>query len=175
MKRIIVIGTLHAGLTPNSELEQVLEKHKPDQLLLEISQEDIEFENVDSYPPEMVFAYKWAIHNAIKVYGFDCKMNVFSEGVNQADNQTVIADQKKVMGKLTWKDMNKEDNLRILDVPSENKLIDQDKEKKREIKMLENIKKLDLYGTVIILTGCKHLKLFEENLNGAIFPLRQMT
>lgn len=172
MKRIIVIGTLHAGLTPNLELEQVLEKYKPNQLLVEIDQEDIDAGNISLYPPEMIFAYSWAISKSIKVYGFDCKMNIFSEEKNQTDNQVVIMDQKRVMGKLTWKDMNKKDNLKILNVPLEDGLIDQNKEKEREIKMLENIRSLNLNGTVVVLTGCKHLKLFEENLNEAIFPFR---
>lgn len=173
MKKIIIIGTLHAGLTPNLELKQVLGKYKPNRLLVEIAQEDIDAGTVDSYPPEMVFAYEWAISNSIKVYGFDCKMNIFLEGKNQTDNQVVILDQKKVMGKLTWKDMNKENNLKLLHLSSEKELINKRKEKEREMEMLKNIKnKLESSGTTLIITGCGHLKFFEENFHKAVFPLR---
>ena len=40
-RKIIVIGTLHAGITPNNELKAVIESFKPDQLLVEIANDDI--------------------------------------------------------------------------------------------------------------------------------------
>jgi hypothetical protein len=173
MKKIVIIGTLHGGLTPESELFDVLEKFKPVNLLVEIAQEDIDNGEIRSYPPEMIFAYKWGVDNKVKVGGFDYKMNIFAEGKTQIDNQDVINKQKKAMDGFTWKDMNKDENMKILDVPSENDLVDKDKESEREKRMLENIeRKLADDPIILIVTGCVHLKLFEENIKGAIFPFR---
>jgi len=83
-----------------------------------------------------------------------------------------IGDQKKAMKNLTWKDMNKKNNLMLLDVSSEEKLIDKKKEIKREQEMLKNIKKKLGTGNTLIITGCGHLNFFERNLKNAIFPLR---
>jgi len=94
MTNIIIISTLHAGITPNNELEEIFKKYKPDQILVEISQEDIEKNNLNSYPPEMIFTYQWAKSNGIKVAGFDSKINVFKDGVTSADNQELIQKQK---------------------------------------------------------------------------------
>lgn len=173
MEKIIIIGTLHAGSTPDRELAEVLEKYKSDQLLVEIAQADIDAGKIDDYPPEMIFAYNWAKNNGIDVFGFDSKINVFAEGKTQADNQALIDEQERVMGALTWKDMNNEENLKILSVPGESELIDEEKEQARERELLENIKiRLAIDKTTLIVTGCGHLKFFEENLIGAIVPLK---
>ena len=41
MRKIIIIGTIHSGFTPNKELEEVLEKYHPKQLFVEIAEEDV--------------------------------------------------------------------------------------------------------------------------------------
>lgn len=41
MLKIIIIGTLHAGLTPVKELEGEFIEYKPDQILVEIAANDI--------------------------------------------------------------------------------------------------------------------------------------
>lgn len=94
-RKIIVIGTLHAGITPNNELKEVMESFKPDQLLVEIARDDIVENNVSSYPPEMIFAFEWAKVNNVQVDGFDSKIHVFREGVVPQDNEALIDKQKK--------------------------------------------------------------------------------
>ena len=41
MRKIIIIGTLHVGLTPDNELKEVLEEYNPDQILVEIDEKDL--------------------------------------------------------------------------------------------------------------------------------------
>ncbi len=173
MKKIIILGTLHAGLTPEDELKEVLEEYNPHQLLIEIAEEDIKNGKFDSYPPEMVFAYNWAKKNKVKVNGFDSKIDVLRKGMTEEDNQKLIEKQKKLMNIFTWKDMNKTENLKKLDADSAKNLIDQKKEEKREFEMLKNIKNSMIEnGKILIITGCGHLDFFEKYISNAIFPFR---
>lgn len=172
-RKIIVIGTLHAGITPNNELKEVIESFQPDQLLIEIASDDIIKNDLSSYPPEMIFAFEWAKNNNVKVMGFDSKINVFRKGVMPEDNQVTIEKQKKLIKKLSWKDFNKIKNEKLLDVDDLNNLIDQDKERVRENEMLKNIEAHIIEsGTVVIITGTAHLNFFERNIKDAIFPFR---
>lgn len=173
MRKIIIIGTLHSGLTPEDELKEVLERYNPDQLLIEIAEEDIKNGKFDFYPPEMIFAYNWAKKNKVKVNGFDSKMDVLRKGMTEEDNQKVIEEQKKVMNNFTWKDMNKTETLKKLDTDSAKNLIDHKKEEKREFELLKNIKDSMIEnGKILIITGCGHLDFFEEDIRNAFFPFR---
>ncbi len=172
-RRIIIIGTLHAGITPNNELQGLIENFEPNQLLVEIANDDIVQNNISSYPPEMVFALEWAKSNKIQVVGFDSKINVFREGVVPEDNQIMIEKQKELIKKLSWKDFNKSENEKLLDIDGSDELIDQEKERLRENEMLKNIEmNIIQNGTVIIITGIAHLNFFKQNIKDAIFPLR---
>ena len=173
MKKIIIIGTLHAGLTPKNELKEVLEKYNPNQLLIEIAEEDIKNREFYSYPLEMVFAYDWANKNKVKVNGFDLKIDVLRKGMKEEDNQKVIEEQKKLMNNFSWKDMNKAENLKKLDTDSAKNLVDSKKEEKREFEMLKNIKNSMIdNGKILIITGCGHLDFFEKHIINAVFPFR---
>lgn len=172
-RKIIVIGTLHADLTPNNELKEVLEKLKPDQLFVEIANVDIDKNNLSSYPPEMIFSLEWAKHNNVSVMGFDSKINIFRNGVVPEDNQALIDKQKKMIKKLSWKDFNRKGNEKILDVEGLDGVVDQEKEKMRELEMLKNIQDNIIdSGVVVIITGIAHLSFFERNVKDAIFHFR---
>lgn len=172
-RKIIVIGTLHAGITPNNELKEIIESFEPNQLLIEIANDDIVKNDINSYPPEMIFAFEWAKNNNVKVAGFDSKINVFREGVMPKDNQAIIEKQKKLIKNLSWKDFNKIENEKLLDIDGLDELIDQDKEKVRESEMLKNIEtNIAESGTIVIITGTAHLNFFEQNIKDAIFPFR---
>ena len=173
MRKIIIIGTLHAGLTDEIELKHLLEKYNPDQVFVEIAQEDIDKGKINSYPPEMISIYGWAIEQDIVVNGFDSKINTLRERLTNKDNQAVIEEQKKIMKNFNWKDMNKEKNNGLLHIPSLDLLVDKEKEAKRELEMLAKINSVMVsQGTVLIVTGCGHLNFFEKMLPDAIFPLR---
>ncbi|PIZ54776.1 hypothetical protein COY25_01780 [Candidatus Uhrbacteria bacterium CG_4_10_14_0_2_um_filter_41_7] len=172
-RKIIVIGTLHAGITPNNELKAVIESFKPDQLLVEIANDDITKNDLSSYPSEMIFAFEWAKSNNVKVAGFDSKIDVFREGAIPEDNQAIIEKQKKMIKKLSWKDFNKIENEKLLDVDGLDELIDQNKERVRENEMLQNIEaNIIESGTIVVITGTAHLNFFERNIQDAIFPFR---
>lgn len=173
-KKIIIIGTLHAGLTPNNELEEVIKGYNPDQLFVEIANDDILKNDLISYPPEMIFAFEWAKSNNIKVMGFDSKINVFRDGVTPEGNQDLIEKQKKLINEISWKDFNKTENEKLLDVDGMDELINPDKERMREEEMIKNIEASTIKnGTILVITGIAHLNFFETNIKDAIFPFRK--
>jgi hypothetical protein len=173
MLKIIIIGTLHADLTPVKELESEFIKYKPDQILVEIAEGEIKNENILKYPPEMIFTYNWAKKNKIKVNGFDAKINIFKSGITDADNLKLLKKQKKLLKNYSWKDLNKKENDELLNINDLNKIIDRKKEREREIKMLSNIRKLIIKnGAVLVVTGSAHLNFFEKHFKKAIFPYR---
>ncbi len=173
MKKIYIIGTLHGNCTPKNELEDILENLQPNQLMIEISQKDIENKNFKNYPDEMVFGYNWAQKNKILVFGFDSDISELAKGKTDQDNQTVMDLQKEIIDKYDWKDFNKEEYLKLLDVPGAKKLVDKERAKQREQEMLKNIQRnLASEGTIAILTGCGHLDFFEKEIPEAIFPLK---
>ena len=169
MRKIFIIGTVHKGLTKLEELKKALEKISPDQLLIEIEDKDLRMEIFDKYSNEMVFAYKWAKSNKIDVRGFDFSFDVSKEGAN---NEEAIKESKRAIKNISWKELNREKNIKILD-KIYFKYVDLDKDRIREERMLNNINKLILKnGIIVILTGIGHLRFFEENLKEAIFPFR---
>ncbi len=123
----------------------------------------------------MIFAYHWAQNNNIEVKGFDSKIDVRALGIQKDQEKMVIEEEKEIEKemKLGWKDMNKENNLRLYDTELWRKLIDWKKWNQREKEMLDNIQKLIIKeGTIVIVTGAAHLTFFEKNIKEAIFPFR---
>jgi len=173
MRKIIIIGTLHSGSTPEDELEKVLQEYDADQIFVEISEEDIGNRELKDYPKEMVFAFNWAEKKGVKVNGYDPKTDIFRKGMTELDNKKVIEEQEGLMEEFNWKDMNKVVNLRKLDTEAGKNLVDPDKAEEREFEMLGNIEREMIHkGVILILTGCGHLDFFEKHIKGAIFPFR---
>ena len=130
---------------------------------------------LDSYSPEMVFAYTWAKKKKVKVSGFDSKMRILKTGMTKEDNQKVVDDQKMLMKNYSWKDMNQMKYLRRLNTNSAQNLSDSKKEEKREFEMLRNINTLMINeGKILIITGCGHLDFFEKQILSALFPFRYL-
>jgi len=173
MRTIIVIGTLHEGLTPEKELKVVLNKVKPHQLLVEIEEKDVRIGNIRKYPIEMRCAYRWAMTRKINVKGFDSPIKVLKNGITSQYLRNVINKAKELMKHYTWKEMNnKKNNIRLDALISP--LIDPVKNLEREREMLWNIRRAMIQnGKVLIITGAGHLKFFEKNLKKAVFPLRK--
>ncbi|OGD32486.1 hypothetical protein A3C91_02545 [Candidatus Azambacteria bacterium RIFCSPHIGHO2_02_FULL_52_12] len=169
---LIVIGTLHAGLTPEHELLKLLEKYSPTQLLVEIGDNKLGTEKMaSSYPPEMLFAYQWAKNKGINVRGFDSGIDTLKEGLTEKDNQRAIEESKAAMKGMTWKDLNKEANQKVFE-PIDAWLIDPEKEKARTEEMLANLERVIARGgTVVVVTGCGHLNDIRERFPTALFPL----
>ena len=173
MKKLFFIGTLHAGITPNKELAQILKTLKPDQLLVEIHQKDVVNNYLKNYPVEMVFALRWAKRNKIQVKGFAHHIDMLAKGKTQKDNLVVIQEQKKVIKKYFWHDFNKEKYTKLLNTKNFKPLIDQKAWKQCEEAMARNIKKYQSKkGVSVVLCGVGHLSFFEKKFKQAIFPLR---
>lgn len=176
MKKIVIIGTVHGDFTPEDELKEVLEEYNPDQLFVEIAAEDIKDGKLAHYPSEMLFAYEWARKNKVRVDGFDSKINGPEEGREKEGEQKLIEEQRKLLNKFSWKEMNKPENLRKFYDSFPKNLVDPKKEEKREFEMLKNIRNhMIKNGRVLIITGCAHLDFFEKNFENAEFPLRYHT
>lgn len=97
MKNVIFIGTLHAGLTPHNELAELLDFFRPELLLLEMVQNDMNHANIDTYPDEIVFAFYWGKENNIQTIGFDVPVNIFSGNKTDKDNEMLIEEQKAIL------------------------------------------------------------------------------
>lgn len=174
MKKLIIIGTLHGGLTPSEELIAEIERHRPDRVLVEIAKDDIKNVTLAKYPPEMIAAYEWARAKGIDVHGYDTGLSTFRDGAGEAENNALIKKQDERLGSLTWKDLNRKEHDTLLNVDELDKVVDHNKEAEREQAMLVNINRLILAeGTTVIITGTGHLPLFEKNLKEALFPLRK--
>lgn len=173
MRKIYFIGTLHGGCTPENELEEILSNLAPDQLMVEIQQKDIEGKNFNSYPDEMIFAYTWAKNKDIPVYGMDTAVSDITKGKTEEDNQRVMDMQIKIIHQHDWKDFNKEEYGKLLDIPELLELVDKKGANLREREILVNILKNAISkGIIVVLTGAGHLTFFEKELPEAIFPLR---
>jgi len=172
MLKIIFIGVLHCGFTPLKELEQLILSYKPNQLFVEIKQEDIDSNNIENYPPEMIFASRLAIQKQIHLKGFDSNINITTSNSTKEQEETIIKKQEEIIQKYDWKNFNKEKYDQLLKVEGWDGLIDEHKWLAREEEMENNIKKiLPQEGTVLVITGAGHISFFKKVFPKASFPL----
>ncbi len=172
MTEVILIGTLHAGLTPNKELEEVILSLSPNKILVEICQDDIDKDNLKEYPEEMVFALNWSLKNKVEVKGFDVHIDIKIEDEN-CNNAELIEESKRKIKDYNWKEMNDRNKIRLLDFIDNH--INLDKERERELGMLDNInKEIKIFnGIVLIITGVGHLDFFGKHMKGVKFLFRK--
>jgi len=114
MNNVYFIGTLHGGLTDHRQLQDVLEEYQPDQLLVEIIDDDLGNEAIKKYPDEMQFAYNWAKNNDITCRGFDVDIDVRKSGVSKEDEDRVIAEEDEILDGYSWKDANRSEITALL-------------------------------------------------------------
>ncbi|NTW75990.1 MAG: hypothetical protein HGB34_03755 [Candidatus Moranbacteria bacterium] len=170
---ITIIGTLHAGFTPEAELRAIIERYRPDLVLVEIVQEDIDSRNISDYPPEMVFAYRWAVENGVSVKGFDSKIDTFRGGFSKERNDEIVRKQGEIIAKHDWKDFNRPEIDGLLDIRELADSIDPELEAEREALMLKNIREsIGDASAVLVLAGCGHLDFLEKAMPDAVLPLR---
>lgn len=173
MQELIFIGTLHGGLTPSGELTAMLKELQPNQILVEIDQDDLESDTLKAYPQEMVAVSRWARGQGIPATGFEAKMNVKKSGVTDADEERLWQEQGDIIRRHDWKDFNKKENDGILDTESWSSIVDQKKWDDREAQMRENILKgAKKEGRTVVVTGSGHIPFFVEAFPHARFPLR---
>lgn len=171
MLQLNIIGTLHADITPDDELIAQIEKLQPDALIVEITQEAIDKNELDSFPSEMQAAYMWAKDNNIPVFGMDVDIDITKPGISEdsPEVQAHIAKAKKLIEQHSWQDFNKPEINKLL---RDDDFINQEKFLERDRIMADNIRK-NAKGKTVIITGCGHLEFFENEFPQAKFPLRE--
>lgn len=177
MRKILLLGTLHGGLTPKDELRSILESVAPDQLFVELTPNEII--NGSPFRDEMMFAYQWGQDRRITVNRFDRNTGELKEGVTGKEPEfiTLSNELKSALEKYSWQELNKTEisqQPQILEIEKRihDKFIDSTKEKEREEEMLKNIQDQILpAGEVLIITGTGHLDFFLRNLSDARLAL----
>jgi len=157
------------------EIESILNKINPDQVLVEIDREiNLKSSQIKKYPKEMIFAYNWAIKNNKKVDVFDTnKYRQIKKGITKKELNQAGRIFLKIFKGYDWKQMNCNLKERAEYKKIESKILDLKEVNARRKVMLKNIRKLSIKnGTVLILTGASHLDFFQKNIKGAIFPFR---
>jgi hypothetical protein len=173
-RKIIVIGTMH-NMFPKAkgELDRILEKINPDQVFVEIDSKDLNSKALNSYPKEMIFAYKWALKNKKVIGAFDIDMELNKKESTQEKENKIEKDWMNKYAKKDWRYFNKDTSKIRESIWTIEKILDKKKILTRQKIMLKNIKNLALKeGTILVLTGAFHLDFFSKNLKGAIFPYR---
>lgn len=171
MQQLIFIGTLHLGFTPLTELKELLLTHKPNMLLVEIQQQDLNTDNISTYPEEMQFCVNYAKEHAINCKGFDCSINIEYKKVQKEDQERLLQEQTKIIQQHNWKTFNKEEYGDILKTLSWNKVININKWNEREEHMNKNIQEIikQQNGTIVIVTGSGHIPYFRKQFPKARF------
>jgi hypothetical protein len=183
MKEIILIGTLHSSWTPHNELEDELQKLKPDQVLVELSPEELnDRPREQSIRDEMFAAYDWATKSNVPVKTFDLENDILKTGVTGKEPEFFEYEvkSKELLKNYSWKQLNNDEpwkSFGVIDLEQkmDEKLFDSEKSKKRDVDMLENIKADLVEGINIVVTGVGHLTFFQQNLPDAKVPLRDLS
>lgn len=174
MQMILIIGTVHTMMPEHQqELENLLRVINPDQILVEISPEDVQKENFKDYPKEMLFAYSWGKQFGKKVNGFDASLDIENATVSEEMKRQLGYEAGHLVAIINWKELNKTDTeiYRRLSLLTD-RIIDKEKHGQRQEKMLENIEKQMIpRGKILILTGSFHLPFFQKRMKNALFPL----
>jgi len=181
--RVIVIGTIHLEWTPKDELWQVLDDINPDQVLVELSQEELhERPRNDSIRDEMFAAYDWAVAHNKLVNHFDNEYSPLKDGVTGKEPEFLEHElkSKDMLKNYSWQDLNRPEPWQISEVKElEDKItkqyFDVEKSKEREQQMLKVIRAKLIDGVNVIVTGAGHLSFFENELRGAELPFRYET
>ncbi len=179
MLSIYLVGTLHGGLTPHTELQTILEELKPQQVFVELTDKEVLslVEGKSLFRDEMVFIYNWARKYGVEVVNYDIENDILKPGVNGSEPEfrRLVGEQKKILDQFSWKDLNKSENWDIsedfqeLDVQLHKLFLDKDKGVIREQGMFERINKSILEeGIVVVFCGTGHLQFFKENLADSI-------
>lgn len=180
MKKVIIIGTIHLRWTPKEELWEVLSDLNPDQVLVELSDEELHVRpRSASIRDEMFFAYDWAVEHNTLVNFFDTEDSPLKDGITGEEPEFVEHELKckELLKNYSWKDLNKREPWRISEVKELEDVIiekyfDVEKSIEREQKMLNTIVDKLIEGTNVIVTGAGHLSFFEKEIPDAILPFR---
>ena len=178
--KVVIIGTIHLNWTPKDELWEVLSDINPDQVLVELSEEELNLRpRSDSIRDEMFAAYDWAIQHKKLVNYFDTEDSPLKDGVTGKEDEFLEHELKckELLKNYSWKDLNKLEPWKISEVQEledkiTTKYFDIKKSQGREQKMLKEIRAKLIEGTNVIVTGAGHLSFFEKEIPDAQLPFR---
>lgn len=137
---LVFIGTLHNNFTPKDELIEIIESFHPSQLLVEITQQNLDTNNTDKYPPEMQAVFAWAIKNLVKIHGIDSTIMTLKDNVSEKDLEKLDDEQVKIIHQHDWKDFNKHEFFDALRTKTWYEVIDAVKDTERNLEIATNIK-----------------------------------
>ncbi len=167
MRDLYIIGTTH---NPADDVITVLQAMRPERLLLEMIDEEVQRGTVREQLPEMVNAYGWAKTTGVSVRGFDARIDILNPNVTEEDLQWV----ERRFQKYREKDF-RELNDRIYDsvwAGIAKKVLDLDALGRRQRQMAENIGRERVSGTNLVLCGVGNLAELERLIPDARFPFR---
>lgn len=181
MKQIILIGTLHLGLTPKKDLIAEISKHKPDKLLIELTEEEVVAGANESNRDEMFVALNYAVANHISYELYDVDFSTLLSGITGSEPDFVELHEeieKCIRGKgLDWKQTNQPGSIIDVEINKIDRKIvdrffDKDKIKKRNQLLAKNIEGNLIEGNNVVVTGSGHIDHLLRDLPGSIAPLR---
>ena len=172
MRKVILIGTVHLGLTPIDELIDEVISHNPDRILIEIDQDG-------NGAQEMKQLLQWCKDNSAEYHCFDEAAPAEQSASGPTEKEIVDftkAIQDKLQG-VSWKDLNnpsvwKETGAEEINQAFTDKFYDPEKIKDREKLLDKNISNLLTEGTNVVVTGAGHMTRLLDSIPGSTAPLR---
>lgn len=179
MKKVIILGTIHLGFTPKDELIKEIEKYKPDQLLIELTEKEVKEGQENSIRDEMFYVHEFASSSAIPYVLFDTDEDTLKDGITGTEPDFLLMEEKvkQVLVGSDWKELNEAHPWLQKDIKEiEDRIVttyfDTNRMKMREIKIAQNIRENLIEGTNVVITGCGHITHLLQDLPGSVAPLR---
>lgn len=173
MKEVILIGTIHLGLTPIEELVSEVVTYNPDRVLIEVDKEGNGAE-------EMKLLLDWCKENNVEYRCFDTAVPA-EKSASRPTQREIIGFAELIKKKLhgvSWKDLNNRLTWESTGAEDVNqaftdKFYDLDKIETRNKLIEQNIPPLLTEGTNVVVTGAGHLTHLLAAIPGSTAPLRQ--
>ena len=170
MRKIYIVGTSHQNVTLayKKELLELFDEINPDQVFIEKLKTELSQKRFLDDRPEMKIAYEWSLKNNKLVNPYDYKQSIIRRGVETLEIDKANSQLTKITNKIGWKELNRFKNISMLKKVLE-PLLDEDKYKNREQRMLQNINKTILSnGRILILCGTLHVPFFKSKFKEGI-------
>lgn len=170
MRQVYIIGTIHNQVL-RKEINNILDKLNPNQILLEIVNSHLNSNKISKYPAEMRLAYEWAKKHNKNVKGFEVKSSRKDNLTNQEIK--IVKKVNEYVASKDWKYFNKKRHMDQIEKLLRPLPLLTREDKSRQKRMLKNIRKhMIRNGRIVIITGIGHLNFFEKHIPEAKFPFR---
>ncbi len=167
MSQLYIVGTAH---NPADDLESVVRSIRPQQLLLEIVDEELRRGELEDQLPEMMAMYHFAKGQGILVRGFDARVDIIIPIVTQEDLLYADGVARKY-GTLGFQELNKRQYDEVWEKIAR-MAINPEAHAQRQGAMVENIREMRMPGDNLLFCGIGHLQYLERTIPDAVFPFR---